>query len=451
MERLEARLTQELGTAFTDLRSQLSVALSSIPGSPLDTATRSRHYDLPAPGSFPTPSNFPRPPPSFAPRSVPAPGARFGPRHGGSESDDEDDQNAATRPTGVEEHDTSAPPPRDDELPAYTPRAVPAPTADEVRRIHAYESRSGKLRLQCTAAGQAHILLLQPLEGDGKVWLEGELKLSLPQPESITHIKIRLKGLVRTMVMRIHGSGRHPVTEDVLIWEDAATLWTAPVDEEQARLQGQKIHHPVKRGLFAGKRAWFEVVLLLPTPARFSRCSSVEFAIKIVSSDPGVTSTFPPGCVTVCLIQRCFVSAQGLSGTHDIQVAQTRTLVDGPEEGTWVQNLSDRGLILAPPQTHNIASSFRAPNLVVQFLLSVRVAVPGGGNDAELSWPIEILPSTGLPRPIPTVQPICMGPPSGSSSSSNPPPPDIDLPSSPADPSLRLGLPPSYFAVAANS
>lgn len=39
--------------------------------------------------------------------------------------------------------------------------------------MHAYESRSGRLRLQVEAAGEAHILLLQPVEGDGKVWLEG--------------------------------------------------------------------------------------------------------------------------------------------------------------------------------------------------------------------------------------------------------------------------------------
>jgi hypothetical protein len=67
-------------------------------------------------------------------------------------------------------------------------------------------SRSRKLQLEVRAPGEAHIVLMQT-ETDGKVWLEGKLVVSLPSPEAITHIKIRVKGIVRTMVMRVRHFG----------------------------------------------------------------------------------------------------------------------------------------------------------------------------------------------------------------------------------------------------
>ncbi|KAI5477556.1 hypothetical protein MNV49_006144 [Pseudohyphozyma bogoriensis] len=443
-----------------------------------------------------------------------------------------------------------------DELPAYaprTPRAPPLPT-----KLHKYESRSGKLRLELTAAGEQFIII-QGSPTDGKTWLEGGeslLKVALPSSETITHVKIRIKGVVQTMVMRIHGSGRHPVNEEVLIWEDAATLWsadnpTSPEGNESAdptKLQGKltfpfrlhlpsrvtirtsapgvvrkvrlppsfvlttdgggaaradwasckyfikvtlgrkgllkvnerisvplvylpkavaaggtilrmaalasghpipgplddpsgwsgkfvaiptsnttyradvvlsgfrQLRHNVKKGLFTGRKAWYEVTVQIPTPSKFPRYTAIPFVIRITSSDPEITGTFPPSSLKVSLIQRAFVSAQGLSGTHDVLVAKAEAFDDGPaetdslsdaegaERAVWARRY--RGTIQL-----NVGSSFKAPNLVVQFMVNVHVSVSGTGNDVDLSSPVEICP--GYPThpsvaTVPATQPIEM-------------------------------------------
>lgn len=51
----------------------------------------------------------------------------------------------------------------------------------------------------------------------------------------------------------------------------------------------RKIRHQVKRGVFSGKKAWFEVLLLLPTPPSFSRLSALPFAVKVL-----FPLSFPP-------------------------------------------------------------------------------------------------------------------------------------------------------------
>lgn len=59
--------------------------------------------------------------------------------------------------------------------------------------------------MEIEAAGEAHVVLLQT-DLEGKVWLKGRLVVNLPQAEPVTHIKIRLSGIVRTMVMKVSRS-----------------------------------------------------------------------------------------------------------------------------------------------------------------------------------------------------------------------------------------------------
>lgn len=134
----------------------------------------------------------------------------------------------------------------------------------------------------------------------------------------------------------------------------------------------RKIRHQVKRGVFTAKKAWFEVLLLLPTPAVFSRLSSLPFAIKVslsyaspcrlfadstslpqlVSSDPSTTTRLPVDSVSVFLLQRVYVTAQGhcasfllfarrptdpyssKAARHDTIVAKGVVEAEGPSEGT---------------------------------------------------------------------------------------------------------------------
>ncbi|KAK4703965.1 hypothetical protein P7C70_g2252, partial [Phenoliferia sp. Uapishka_3] len=394
MERIEARVTSELGEVARDLRSQLSLALSTLPNTlALDNTVRSRHYDTFQPGSYPTQSAFLNSPQTFpshlpASSSVPSTSSRF-PNH----SQDESDFNNGHGPLPTEVEETG------DVLPAYSPRPAVVGLTEPTRQ-HAYLSRSSKLRLEVTAAGEAHILLQQPLEGDGKSWLEGQLRVTLPQPESITHIKIRLKGVIRTMVMRVHGSGRHPVSEDVLIWEDGSTLWT-PLDEEQARLQGT-----------------FVFPFRLHLPARVNLTS------------PPRRVRLPPSFV---------LSADLPNGAKGTEWASCRC--------EWL------GFSFVGALAKSLSFDFKIFHKSDAGSKGLVERVAGGGNDAELSWPIDILPSSGevsQPAPIPIVQPIAMST-SGANNPGDAPPPGIDIPSSPQDPSLSLGLPPSYFAVASRS
>lgn len=146
---------------------------------------------------------------------------------------------------------TAAPAEDGDALPGYTRRAPPAPrrAANGLppKRLHVLSSKTGKLNLELRAHGQDHVVLIQE-NPDEDVSLAGVLSVKLKDPESITHIKasgahpdarssrtvltgedtqIRLKGLVRTLVMKAHASGRHPVSDEIDFVEDSRTLWAA--------------------------------------------------------------------------------------------------------------------------------------------------------------------------------------------------------------------------------
>ncbi|GAA6055310.1 hypothetical protein JCM3770_004833 [Rhodotorula araucariae] len=117
-----------------------------------------------------------------------------------------------------------------DALPGYSRSAPLAPYLTSglpANRLHVLASKTGKLHLELHARGKDQVVLVQELP-DGDVTLDGVLQVILREPETITHIRIRLKGMVRTLVQKAHASGRHPVSDEVDFFEDGRVLWTAP-------------------------------------------------------------------------------------------------------------------------------------------------------------------------------------------------------------------------------
>jgi hypothetical protein len=95
------------------------------------------------------------------------------------------------------------------------------------KRLHLLTSRSGKLQLELQARGKEHIILIQE-EPDGQTELSGQLNLKLlKEPEQVSHVKIRLKGIVRTLVMKSHASGRHPISDELTFLESSTTLYSS--------------------------------------------------------------------------------------------------------------------------------------------------------------------------------------------------------------------------------
>ncbi|GAA6010293.1 hypothetical protein JCM11491_006252 [Sporobolomyces phaffii] len=120
----------------------------------------------------------------------------------------------------------------DDGLPTYSRRPPIAPElvgSLPPKRLHLLTSRTGKLALEIQARGTQHVILIQE-EPDGVTELQGVLKMVFKEPESITHVKIRLKGIVRTLVMKAHASGRHPVSDEITFHESASTLYSSTSD-----------------------------------------------------------------------------------------------------------------------------------------------------------------------------------------------------------------------------
>ncbi|KAK4057302.1 hypothetical protein OIO90_001799 [Microbotryomycetes sp. JL221] len=138
-----------------------------------------------------------------------------------------------------------------DELPAYTRRAANVTNAARTRlpqtRLHVYTSKSRKMQLQMIARGEDHVILTQtePLES---VKLKGNLTVCLNQPEAVTFVKIRLKGIVQTQVAKSStgaaASGRQSILDEVTIWEHNIMLWDGqsflPSNEslDSSKLQG---------------------------------------------------------------------------------------------------------------------------------------------------------------------------------------------------------------------
>ncbi|GAA5883301.1 hypothetical protein JCM3774_004143 [Rhodotorula dairenensis] len=120
-----------------------------------------------------------------------------------------------------------------DQLPGYsrTPGSglgTPVTAVDPSlppRRPRRLESKSGKLVLDLEERGTADRLVVIQDPPDAATSIRGTLTLCLREPESITHVRIRLKGIVRTLVFKAHASGRHPVSDEVCFLEDSRPLW----------------------------------------------------------------------------------------------------------------------------------------------------------------------------------------------------------------------------------
>ncbi|GAA5978770.1 hypothetical protein JCM5350_004816 [Sporobolomyces pararoseus] len=130
----------------------------------------------------------------------------------------------------------------DDSLPSYSRTAPISPNLISTlppKRFHLLTSRSSKLSLSIPARGSQHVILIQELP-DSSTLLSGTLTLNLPNPpgESISHLKIRLKGIVRTLVMKSHASGRHPVSDELTFLQDSKTLYNCD-DPETSFLPGR--------------------------------------------------------------------------------------------------------------------------------------------------------------------------------------------------------------------
>ena len=89
-------------------------------------------------------------------------------------------------------------------LPCYSRRPPTAIAAEDEPPLKefAFTSKSRKMSLRFSAAGEHNPVLVQP-EPDARTSLKGNLVLTLPSSEPVTYIKIRLKGVVRTMVMKV--------------------------------------------------------------------------------------------------------------------------------------------------------------------------------------------------------------------------------------------------------
>ncbi|KDE03945.1 hypothetical protein MVLG_05579 [Microbotryum lychnidis-dioicae p1A1 Lamole] len=420
-------------------------------------------------------------------------------------------------------------------LPSYTRRA---PHLGRVHppppRQHVVTSRNKKLKLELRAPGENHIILMQSRPGE-TMKLQGKLVLQLPNPEAISQVRVRVKGIVRSLVLKVHGSGRHPVTDEVTIWEDGVELYSSSQllsnnqSSDPSKLQGsfefefelkipakcsgspkalattlrtlrptppsfvlstdsddprawgkgaewaacryyvkvtasrkglltlndrlivpivfvpchnepemsaartaalsqglrtpgpavdptgwtgKKARRDIRSGMFhMTTRSWFEVVLLVPSPSKFARLSVLPFTVMIKSSDPNATTRFPLTAVTVHLVQRAYVGAQGLTNLHDTSVGRSQIEEDGPSEGTPVRR--DEADDDGPDSqaavwskrfkgeidlTRGVATSFRTVNLVIQYLVVVHVqSTPG--NECDVAVPISIVSTASiLPR-----------------------------------------------------
>ncbi|GAA5931456.1 hypothetical protein JCM3775_006858 [Rhodotorula graminis] len=176
----------------------------------------------------------------------------------------------------------------DDELPGYSRRAPVDPrlTADlPPKRRHVLASKTGKLRLDLDARGKDHVILVQE-QPDSDVTLAGTLTVHLRDPEAITHVRVRLKGMVRTLAQKAHASGRHPVSDEVDFFEDGHDLWTAPPlgAHNERLLAGNTTNEPSKlQGTFSFP---FSVTL----PGRLTRVPRMDLP-------PGRAMRPPPSFV----------------------------------------------------------------------------------------------------------------------------------------------------------
>lgn len=199
-------------------------------------------------------------------------------------------------------------------------------------------------------------------------------------------------------------------------------------DEERraTRLDHVQASASASRARSADRQAFYEAVVLLPSPPVFDRHTPLQFVVKLRSSDPAVTTNFPPSAVQAFLLQRVHVSSQGQPGMHEQFLARATFAPDGapngemlttpdPDGGRWTKRV--RGEIVLPAYT----PSFRTPTLAASFALAVHVECPGPGNDINLAVPVTLVSAAAPVRinlPIeehaapPSIEPMPDLPPS---------------------------------------
>ncbi|GAA5987477.1 hypothetical protein JCM11641_003842 [Rhodosporidiobolus odoratus] len=181
-----------------------------------------------------------------------------------------------------------------DELPSYSRRApIPSYLLSSLppKRLHKLASKSGKLELEVRARGREHVVLIQEIP-DADTNLEGCLKVVLKEPEGITHVRVRVKGIIRTMVMQAQSSGRHPLTDELVFLSSSRTLWTSTPSNGSApeRLPGNKSTDPTKL------HGTFLFPFSLPVPGKITHLppSSDLLGIGVSEGDPLPRPIRPP-------------------------------------------------------------------------------------------------------------------------------------------------------------
>ncbi|KAH8916637.1 hypothetical protein BT69DRAFT_1339985 [Atractiella rhizophila] len=498
-----APLSTRLGSAFQRISSQIRT-----PSSPISTST----------------SQSLREHPPRRPSSVAGDGRLSAPAESAS--------NTATKPS-----------PNGDDLPTYTRHAPPTlpvrpPTLGQQGRHHSFASRTGRLSLAVDSDTnhRAPVFYLNSADSRGGFVVSGSVTLDLRSPETIDALKIRVKGVVKTSVMRVHGGSgtRHPILDEVTFLDRGHTLFHTgatpltyplapsgtmpPVERtnqssdptklqgtfvfpfslhvkntvqlvrpvlyaregteyelppsfslsmagwEQARgLQaiserasiqyyikltlsrhgllrpndrlfaplivlrnhpvppisppklltlrergpveeptcwaGRKQRQEVRKGVVFGRRtAWYEVILMLPEPAIFSKDAIIPYRVRIVSSSPKDTTTFPLNQIHVSLIQRCDIRAQNAPDHQETAVAIGQSVEEGNPDGEAINGpaIAD-GAVWGKRirgEFHlksKLAPSFKAPNLICDYLVRVIISCPGPGNDTILVSPVRLV------------------------------------------------------------
>lgn len=162
---------------------------------------------------------------------------------------------------------------------------------------------------------------------------------------------------------------------------------------------GRKVQQAITRGFLGKKSGQYQVVLLLPHPSVYPKNWIIPYRIKITSSDTEITSTFPLSSVSVSLVQRVDVSAQGQPGVHELLLSQGVSTNQGPPDGEttgsqWGKRI--QGTIQVPS---TIVPTFTAPNIKCQYVVFVRITAPGPGSDVCFFSPITLVASERWDRP----------------------------------------------------
>ncbi|GAA6021562.1 hypothetical protein JCM10207_005068 [Rhodosporidiobolus poonsookiae] len=165
-----------------------------------------------------------------------------------------------------------------DALPSYSRRApVPSHLLASLppKRLHRLTSKTGKLGLEITARGRDHVVLVQEMP-DAETNLEGRLKVVLKDPESITHIRVRVKGVIRTLLIKPQSSGRQALNDELSFLSSGRTLWTSTPSNgaPPELLRGNQSSDPTKL------HGTFLFPFSLPVPARITNLPAPSTALE---------------------------------------------------------------------------------------------------------------------------------------------------------------------------